>query len=953
MATQTEQMRTPKSFWVNQRGDAYSDWTFGFWRELFQNEVDAGAKRIDITISDAEAKGSFGRDPDLDKVVRVTFQGDGGGMDERVLRDVFLTPGESTKREGGFQGGFGTARVMLCFSQARYSVRTQDWLVEGDGNEFTCMTVPQALQARRTELAAALEEGATARIAQLRADMAALEGDTGYLKGCRLEIDVDPQEFPESYRNVDARKLAAKLAEYVSVSQLGCKVFLNGKELEERTLKGAARRKLVATLGDGSTVEFATVHTSMGERARFKGEVIVRSSGATMYKAGMDVREQVVVELDPALSRKVLTQTRDGLKDPYSDVLYSFLRELAVDTTSALKDKDKRKHIKIEGGKGALVARLHPQTGEEGTVVVAGPPPRKTMARYTTREEYVVEGYGGAPAAVVDGLLRAVAAGEATFLPRLAGDDQQARLEVAAFSAAVQGGQGAEALRLLGGAAGTALAETLLARATEAGNARAVQLEDMHDVHIQIDDIEGNDKLKQAVRRYKPDYWRRKGQHLEGRGMKAHMLLAAWTSCCEEAVGNLLALRPDAARSGTLDYSTGFYFGKSERRYVAGRVGQVRIAAQNQDRDGVKLLLINPVDDEGQPAIDLAKDRRKGGTDKVLGIQDLEALACEEVAHILEPAHDEDYAMLLRDLMATFNRTRAHERMRDTVAAVGEIYGRGQTLIQSMEGDASVAVVDIEEEEAAAPGRRRAPRPAQVIMAHAAPLATVAAGVLGARENAHIEAPALRASAAACLGMTEDGVTTVDCGRLQVLETGLSQAADADWNLEGMDLPSVADIPVMEQAAAHPEEDDGMDLGGLELGASGALPVMEAGTAESVVEGADLGGLDLGGLDLGSADDLPVMGSAAAAVPAETEDTGMDLGGLDYGAVSDLPEMGDALLPPGTDYTWQQLAAMHPELGSMTTGRIAAPSQSDAERGAALVGEELEFDLGEPGGPGF
>ena len=105
MATTPEIMKTPKGYWLTRRTEGHSDWSFGFWRELFQNAVDAGAKTIAITVEDAQGKGSFGRNPTVENVVRVSFQDDGVGMDESILRDVFLRPGESTNvfviRRGG------------------------------------------------------------------------------------------------------------------------------------------------------------------------------------------------------------------------------------------------------------------------------------------------------------------------------------------------------------------------------------------------------------------------------------------------------------------------------------------------------------------------------------------------------------------------------------------------------------------------------------------------------------------------------------------------------------------------------------------------------------------------------------------------------------------------------------------------------------------------------------
>src|SRR3546814_5023004 len=97
-----------------------------FWRELFQNSVDAGAKAIRVSSSNEAGKGSFGRDPSLENVVRIVFDDDGCGMDRDVLDDVYFAPGETTKKDGEFTGGYGRARLMTCFSQVRYGIRSEE-----------------------------------------------------------------------------------------------------------------------------------------------------------------------------------------------------------------------------------------------------------------------------------------------------------------------------------------------------------------------------------------------------------------------------------------------------------------------------------------------------------------------------------------------------------------------------------------------------------------------------------------------------------------------------------------------------------------------------------------------------------------------------------------------------------------------------------------------------------
>lgn len=964
MSSKPEIMRTSKQNWVTRRTEGHTDWSFGFWRELFQNETDAGAKRIDITISDAPGKGSFGRDPNVDDVVRVTFQGDGSGMDERVLRDVFLSPGETTKKGGEFQGGFGTARIMLCFSQVRYGVRTQDWIVEGDGSEYTCTSVPEAIADKREELAAAMAQGRDEVAAQLRADIDALAAEGNRLDGCRFEIDIDPRESPYRSRNVDRDKLSAKLGEYLSLSQLPCKVFVNGEEASAKAARGPAKRKLVATGPDGAEVEFATVHTSQGDRAMHKGKVVVRSGGAAMYTENVSAKDQVIVEIDPSLSRQVLTDNRDGMKEPYRTALQAFLRELAVDTRSALESKDKRKHIKIEGDKGAILALPAlpaVDVGAEGAIVEM---PGRVKARYTTREDYELHGFGGASKEVVDVLLEAVNQGDDTFLRKLGGADYQRVHEISRFTSAVQTGRGTEALSELGPVTGALVAATLLARADEAGKAvrqmEAVRLSDMHDVHIQVDDIGDDEKLKQAVRRYTPSYWRKEGQHLAGRGMQAHMLLSAWTACCHEAVDTLLALRPDVARADPLSFSTGFYFGKSTERWNGQKYVQSRTAAQHQEREGVHLLLLNPVTEVGQPAFDLTKTRRDNGSDQVMGIQDLEALACHEVAHIMLSSHDEDFSTLMTDIGSMFNRTRAHERMRDAVDAVRAVYGKGKTVIQSMDGGAQVAVLEAEEEPAPREGRRREPRPSEVLLAHAAPITTMVAGAASADENSHLPLDTLKAVVSASVTVDGDGVVGVDCNSLQSMETKLSAMVDHGWDLGSLELPPLAELRDMD-APDSAADATGLDLGSLDLPPADHLP--EFGAA-ALPASAGLS-IDLAALSLPDAADLPEFGrdepvsvSPPATVTPVVGERGRKRAAAAPARPVVVPESPAAVsLPGGQEAALEALRQFSGSLSSL--GSIPSPKtrESVVVRQAApvpaLVGDEFEMDgFDAPAGPG-
>lgn len=108
----------------------YGDWREAFVRELLQNSTDAKSSRIDVTFSTVNGRG------------RITFVDDGQGMSRQVLEDVFFALGRSTKSGENSIGGFGRARIIICFAQHSYTIRTGNLLVEGAGGQYTITEMP-------------------------------------------------------------------------------------------------------------------------------------------------------------------------------------------------------------------------------------------------------------------------------------------------------------------------------------------------------------------------------------------------------------------------------------------------------------------------------------------------------------------------------------------------------------------------------------------------------------------------------------------------------------------------------------------------------------------------------------------------------------------------------------------------------------------------------------------
>ena len=1057
----------PKEYYVKQRVEGYSNWSFAFFRELFQNSVDAGAKNVHITIGDMPGRGAFGRPGDVADVVRVSFTDDGKGMSEEVLRNVFFKPGRSTKTGGDTVGGFGTARVTLCFSQVNYRGHTGSCLFEGDGAEFDVMSVQEAAEAKREQIStleaerdvlagrmrdvesdvttiqerraaqatasgdaeqahadrsqldievaamrAAWDESTT-RLAQLRADLAEINAIQKPRKGCKFEIDIDPKEGRSSYRWVDRTKLLTALDDYLSMSDVPCKVHLNGEEIATKAYRGAKRRQLVAKMPDGTERSFAGVYMSSSDRAKHKGKMIVRVNGACMFTESTTSDTQVIVELDAELAREVLTETRDSFKSPYDRALAGFRSELELDVKSALEDKEKRKHILIRGGRGSMAVKAAfakvKLTPDSKTLIPGadpGGPGELSKASLLTPEQREIRGYTGAsvsdgisvsdeafidrvkasnaywamklsnlPQGAIDRLFEAVKTGEDTFLSQWPVPE-----DVTLFQQAIIAGGGRAYLDASLPMA-QFVASNLAMRMSDAGmplgDAQDNKYADLHDIHIYAEDLGDDDKLKNAMRRWNPDFWAMKGDTRKvdiGRGMSSHRFLSAWTISCKYAIEALNAYAPHLFKGKDINWATGFYFGKSENRYSLDRFSSVRTAAVHKMFDKVHTLLVNPVLDDGKPAYDISKERMDPNApekDRIAGLQDLEAVAVHEACHIFEQYHNEDFSSLLTGAFGLFNRAAARAEMRQADAAVQAAYGKGRSMIQAMD-DSEGTVLETEEEVKAATNEKPAkarkavePRPAAKLLAHAARTATAVVGIVSTPENAAFPASALKEAFFGAVSPAQDGLTEVDCDRLHSLETKLSVAAAHEWDeqislaafdefLPGaagpssqpeiqdvLPVPAVAPASVTAPVAMRPAVSDVTGLVSVAPVAPVSVPPVAPPVATFEIEGLDDALDALRAETMAAPRAKPAATSEAVAAPAVVP-------GLSS-LMSDLDDALDALRnEQGAAWPIQARLPEPPRIVVEPVPEARLPLVSEDDQLAAvadLVGSEWDFEM--------
>jgi hypothetical protein len=222
MNTLPNVVHVPREFFIGER-DRYSQWPVAFWRELFQNSVDAGAKRVSVTI-----------EPLPSGDTRVVVTDDGCGMSRETLETVFFRLGASSKSGSDQVGGFGIARLLTCFSQKHYAIATGTIRVEGEGAFF-----------RVDDLAAAPQGDSTL-------------APPAPLAGCTFSIDVDCTTKDRWGQSMTMSRLCSDLGIFLGRSELACEIMVNGEARVATRKSGDPRRRLVGV----NDLSFATVHVS-------------------------------------------------------------------------------------------------------------------------------------------------------------------------------------------------------------------------------------------------------------------------------------------------------------------------------------------------------------------------------------------------------------------------------------------------------------------------------------------------------------------------------------------------------------------------------------------------------------------------------------------------------------------------------------------------------------------
>lgn len=261
----------------------YSFWEQAFWRELFQNSIDAGANKIDISYEK------------INNHCIVSFRDNGKGMNKNILENVFFNLGTTTKNSSDSVGGFGRARIILCFAQTDYTIQTQNCSASGSGANYEIFE------------------------------------DDNYYHGCKFLITIPLNKF---YSNFE--KFEQSLFEYLSLSNIKAKININNTSYDYIPLIARGKKK---------ELSFGTAYAN--KSSDDKNKIIFRVNGVAMFTRYTSAPINVIVEINPAESRKVLLSNRDSLTWKCTDEVEKFCDLIAKETLSAFRDKSQGEEIVI------------------------------------------------------------------------------------------------------------------------------------------------------------------------------------------------------------------------------------------------------------------------------------------------------------------------------------------------------------------------------------------------------------------------------------------------------------------------------------------------------------------------------------------------------------------------------------------------------------------------------
>jgi hypothetical protein len=269
----------PPGYFLKNVSHCYNNMAFALVRELVQNALDAGATLLEFNFSDEG----------------YTFRDNGHGMTSAVIRQGFLAMGGSIKGQNA-TGGFGEAKVLLCFAAESFRIRSRTCLVEGAGMQYHMV-----------------------------------ETDDDY-PGTEISCTFQ-KEWPAKKEEFERASLR-----FAGLAQFSARFLVNGQwfKTTERTIRPIRELPFLVAY-EGGPVSNAD-------------NVIVRHNGVPMFTSHVQGLKKVVICEITRHGRELLTSNRDGFIHIYGRQFNEFLIEIGRDTESFKRQNPV--YTEFKGGTG-------------------------------------------------------------------------------------------------------------------------------------------------------------------------------------------------------------------------------------------------------------------------------------------------------------------------------------------------------------------------------------------------------------------------------------------------------------------------------------------------------------------------------------------------------------------------------------------------------------------------
>lgn len=272
--------KLPPEFFVKVLRD-YNDWKQAWIREVLQNSIDAGSKKIEITTS-------FEND-----IFTIKVKDNGKGMSLDVLENGFMALGGSSKDndQEDNTGGFGVASMMIAQSHIDYTIRSSDYICKGSKGTYTVESASD-------------------------------------VEGCEITVRMDKKSFSSFVNPTEIMRLKiGQWSNYSSVDNL--EITYNGEDYspsipkfdysfdtEIGTMNFSERN-----LDDAFSTSF--IYIRVNKQPMFS---------VSAYHDGSSVPFYGVLDLNGS-SLEMLTSNRDGLSDGKNRIISNILQELSKERT--------------------------------------------------------------------------------------------------------------------------------------------------------------------------------------------------------------------------------------------------------------------------------------------------------------------------------------------------------------------------------------------------------------------------------------------------------------------------------------------------------------------------------------------------------------------------------------------------------------------------------------------